>query len=286
MAIRIMTDSGADLDEEDARRNHIEVLPIHIMFGDEVFLSGVTITPAEFYAKMAQSSALPRTSMVTPQRYVESIRPYLQAGDDVIFITLSSKLSGGYESAFIAKRQLEEENLPGRFYVVDALTVTCGQCCLVLEAARARDGEMDAPNIVEHLEAIKTKLTLLAAVDTLRNLKQGGRLSSGSALIATVLNIKPLMSVVDGEVVAVGKERGQAKAQASIVERARQMKMDLTHPVVFAHAHCLDRVRELKEAFHAAFPAGGLLNAPVVEMGATVGTHAGEGAVAVSFFTV
>ena len=202
MAIQIVTDSTCDLTAQEAQEMNVKVIPLRVIFEDAVYADGVDIDKATFYEKQAQAKVLPKTSQLNPQEFCDAFQPMLDTGDEVVMVLLSSKLSGSYQSASIAKEMVEGGE---RLHLVDSLNITMGESVLVRQAVRMRDQGAGAEEIVAKLEELRGRVRFLAFVGTLKYLKMGGRISASTAAIGTMLNISPVVAVVDGEVKSVGK---------------------------------------------------------------------------------
>jgi DegV family protein with EDD domain len=205
MAIRIITDSASDITQVEAAAWGVQVLPLRTIFGQEEFLDGITIDHETFFQKLIESDVLPTTSQLSPFQYEEPFRQAAEAGDEVVCITLSSKLSGCYQSASIAAGDLP-------VVLVDSLNVTIGERLLVERAVQLRDQGLSAREIGRQLEEEKSQIRLIALLDTLEYLKKGGRISSAAALAGSLLSIKPVIAVEHGEIAILGKARGSKTA--------------------------------------------------------------------------
>ena len=192
--IRIITDSTCDLDRETAARLGIEVIPLSLHFGSQAYIDGVSIDHDTFYQKLSEADRLPTTSQLNPADILDVVLPYLEQGDDVVGIFLSSKLSGTFQSAAIAAAMSESD----RFYLVDSQNVTFGMALLVHVACRLRDEGNSAAEIAAALDKLKGRVRLVAVVDTLKYLQMGGRISAASAAMGNLLGINPLVGVIDG----------------------------------------------------------------------------------------
>ena len=215
MSVRIFTDSTSDLSQQQARQLGVEVIPLTVRFGEEEFVDGVTMTPAEFYNKLEESQQLPQTAQINPDVFEKVFGAAREQGDTLVGIFLSSDLSGTFQSARVAQQMLGEEGI----VLVDSRTVTFGLGLLVREAAAMRDAGKSAQEIGAALEELRHKVRLYAAVDTLKYLRLGGRLSGAAAALGGLLNIKPLISVQEGKVESVAKVRGLGPALDWIVSR-------------------------------------------------------------------
>lgn len=278
MSVQIITDSASDITQAEAAAWGIKVLPLQTIFGQETFLDGVNISREEFYQKLIESDTLPTTSQVTPFQYEEVFRAAQEAGDEVVCITLSSKLSGCYQSATIAA-----EEFPA--VLVDSENATIGERILVQLAMRLRDEGKSAAEIGEILEREKKHIRLIGLLDTLEYLKKGGRVSAAVAVAGTLLSIKPVVAVEEGEIVAVGKARGSKNGNnllMSLVEKSGGIHFDL--PFCLAYSGLSDVLLRKYIADSAKLYEGQTDDLPVSTIGSTIGTHVGPGAIAAAFF--
>ena len=280
MSIRIITDSASDISQFEAQKLGITVLPLKTLFGTEEYLDGVNLSHEEFYHKLIESDILPTTSQIPPYDYEEAFRAAVENGDDVVCITLSSKLSGCYQSAMIAA-----EEFPGRVMVVDRLNVAIGGRCLIELALQARDEGKSAAEIGALLNEEKHNIHLVALLDTLEYLKKGGRISSTVALAGTLLNIKPVIAVEDGEVAILGKARGSKNGGNMLMTQVEQAGgIDFSKPFSLAYTGLSDALLNKYIEDSATLYKNKTDYLPVYTIGSTIGTHVGPGAIAVAFF--
>lgn len=278
MSVIIMTDSTADLTPEAARRVARVNLTLH--FGDTDYEEGVDITKEEFYKKLTSGTTVPTTSQPTPFTFEQAYKAALEQGDSVVCVTISSRLSGTYQSATIAA-----ENYPGRVFVVDSRTVTIGAAILVEYALKLADAGMAAGEIADTLIKVREKVRLYAVVDTLEYLKRGGRVSPTVAFTGGLLNIKPIIAVEDGEVKLVGKARGAKQSNAQLTKLIAQSGgVDYQMPLMLGYTGLDDTMLRQYMAENSELWAPCGVEPPCSVVGAVVGTHAGPGAVAVAFF--
>lgn len=278
MSVKIMVDSTADL--KDELRSRFAVQPLTIHFGDEEYLDGVTLTHKEFYEKLIESDTLPTTSQVTPYAFTESFRREINEGNSVVVITISSKLSGTYQSAVIAA-----EDFPGQVFVVDSKSVAIGAGILAELALRLADSGMEAAAIARQLEEEKQKIHLIAMLDTLEYLKRGGRISKTVALAGSMLSIKPVISLDGGEIQVIGTARGSRKANNLLVKEIQNAGgVDFGKPLLLGYTGLSDVLLQKYIEDSAALWEGNAEQLPCTIVGSAVGTHAGPGAVAVAFF--
>ena len=281
MGVRIVTDSAADLDESFVREHGVAVAPLKTIFPDGEYVQGRDLSAQEFYEKLIESTEVPRTSQVTPFEFQQLFDEAVSAGDDVVAVVLSGKLSGTYESALAAARGHE-----GHVFVIDSLNVTIGEQLLVERAVQLRAEGLSAAEIAERLEIERGQLVLIAALDTLEYLKRGGRVSSAVALAGGILNIKPVIGVVDGAVEMVGKARGSKQSNNLLRTKVFEAGgIDFDRPVRLGYTGLSDSLLKKYLRDSADLYEGHIEgDLPVVHIGSVIGTHAGPGAVAVSFF--
>ena len=277
MNTRIIVDSTSDLMPNIKERVHIVPLTVH--FGDEEYIDGVTIDHKSFYEKLVETDVHPTTSQATPAAFAEEYEKAKQAGESAVVITLSSKLSGTYQSAVIATEDYEN------IYVVDSATVAIGGGILVELALRLLDAGLSAKEIAEELNKAKEKVYIVALVDTLEYLKRGGRISKTVAFAGTLLNIKPVIALSDGEILMLGKARGSKQGNNLLVQEIDKAGgIDFTKPVLMGYTGLSDAllVKYIEDSKHLW--ENGLEEVRYTSLGSVIGTHAGPGAVAVAFF--
>lgn len=271
MAIRIITDSAADLLTAQSRELNVSVVPLSVQFGDTTYLDGKTITNEDFYALLLGSSESPTTSQPTPDAFLALFEEAKAAGDEVVCVTLSGELSGTYQSASIAKGICGYEPI----YIVDSLSATMGQQLLVRHACRLRDEGMAAADIAAAVEALKDRVRIFAVIDTLEYLRRGGRLSALQASIGTVTKLKPVITVREGKVVVAGKGFGTAAAVKQVLKFISENPVDEDFPAFSVYSNDPASEEQLLPKLEAA----GLLPRDLQHgvIGATIGTHVGSG---------
>lgn len=282
MSIRIITDSGADIPQGTGAmsREDLTILPMHIYFGEKEFMDGVDLTHRQFYELLIESEELPKTSQIPPYEFEQVYEQAVTAGEQVIVITISSKLSGTYQSACVAAEDYE-----GKVYVVDSLNATLGERCLVDYALRLKDQGKEAEEIVAELEQARGRIRLLALLDTLEYLKKGGRISKSVAMVGGMLSIKPVVSVVDGEVVMVGKARGSRNGNNLLVQEIQKAGgVDYSMPYYLGYTGLDDHMLQKYVEDSRALWESHVDQLHATTVGGTIGTHVGPGAIGVFFF--
>lgn len=277
MKTQIIIDSTADLLPQYKALVHTVPLTLH--FGTEEFLDGVTIDHKTFYEKLVESDTLPTTSQAVPNDFLGAYEEVKASGGEAVVITLASKLSGTYQSAMIAAGDYEN------IYVVDSGSVTIGGGILVELALQLSEEGRSAREIAEMLEQAKKKIVVVALLDTLEYLKKGGRVSKTVALAGSVLNIKPVISVVDGDIRLIGKARGSKTGNNLLVQEIEKAGgIDFTKPVLLGYTGLTDTLlRKYIEDSRYLWDQH-LEQVPYTVVGSVIGTHAGPGAIAVAFF--
>ena len=277
MKTRIIIDSTTDLVPEYKER--VSVVPLIVNFGEEEYIDGVTINYKTFYEKLIESDVLPTTSQANPDAFMKEFEKVKEAGESAVVITLSSKLSGTYQSAMIAADDFDN------IYVVDGGSATIGNSILVEYAFKLLDEGLSAKEIAEKLEEEKGKIVIVALLDTLEYLKKGGRISKTVAFAGTVLNIKPVVSVIDGEIGMLGKARGSKMGNNLLVQEIEKAGgVDFTKPVLLGYSGLSDNLllKYIEDSKHIW--EEGLDSVRYSTIGSVIGTHAGPGAIAVAFF--
>lgn len=277
--ITIITDSASDISQNNNKG--VTVLPMTITFGEENYEDGVSLTPDSFYMKLIESSALPKTSQVSPYAFGQTYENALKSADYVIVITLSSKLSGTYQSACIAA-----DDYDGRVFVIDSENVTVGEQILIDYALSLIDKGIEVNTIVSQLNTMKKRIRLVALLDTLEYLKKGGRISSGAAFLGNVLSIKPVIAIVDGEVSFLGKARGSKQGNNFLIQQVDTYGgIDYSLPVLLGYTGCSTVLMDKYIKDSSSLWEGRIPVPDIIQVGATIGTHIGPGGIAVAFFS-
>ena len=282
MGTKIMVDSASDICMEEAKSMGVILLPIEIRFDEEVYMDGENLLPKEFYEKLIKCDKLPQTSQINPFRFEDEFKKATENGDDVILITLSSQLSGTYQSALSAA-----EKFQGKVFVVDSLTACTCERLLCMYAVQLVKQGLSTKAIVDELNEAKNKVHIIATIDTLKYLKKGGRISAATAIAGALLSIKPVVAIVDGKVGLVGKAMGSRKAKMLVTSLAKERgEIDFSMPygVVWSGLNetIADNFLNETKDFWMGTPVDTI---PKYIIGSTIGTHVGPGALGVAFFT-
>ena len=277
MCVRIIVDSSTNVSEK--YREKIQFVPLTVRFGDKEYLDGVEISKHQFYEMLVESDVLPTTSQATPAAFAEYLESVASAGDSAVVITLSSKLSGTYQSAVLAA-----EDYPN-IYVVDSQSVAIGTGVLAQYAVELAQQGMGAEEIAQVLTQQREKVCVVALLDTLEYLKKGGRISKTVAFAGGMLNIKPVVTVQDGAVVLIGKARGSRNGNNLLVEKIREAGgVDFERPVLLGYTGLSSALLEKYVDDSTALWADHVDKLDGCLLCSVIGTHAGPGAVAVAFF--
>ena len=277
MSVRIVTDSSADVSA--AVKERITAVPLSIFFGREEFADGITISHAEFYQKLISSDVLPTTSQPSPSLFEEVYAEAAEAGDSVVVITISSGISGTYQSACIAAADYDN------VFVVDSQSAAIGTGCLAERALQLVDAGLEAGEIAGILEREKENLRLFAVLDTLEYLKKGGRISGAVAFVGGMLGIKPMITLSDGKVSVIGKPRGNKMGNKMLMEEiAKAGGIDRSKPMMLGYTGLEDSLLQNFIADSDVLWTDHPRPLPQTIVCSVIGTHVGPGAVAVAFF--
>lgn len=276
--VAIVTDSACDLTAAEVEEHGIRVVPLSIRFGDEEYVDGVDLTVEEFYERMSNSDELPETAAPAPGAFEEAFRAAADAGaDSVVCINLSAAISATMQSAQNGARALEGE-IDVR--VLDSRSATGGLGSIVLGAAEAAAAGADVDEVVAVVEDLSDRTRVWGALDTLENLKKGGRIGNAQALLGSVLSIKPIIDLSTGEVEEAGKARTRKKALAWLRDKvAEYAASDGVENLVVMHADA-DDIDTLLDMLAEFADEGGIRSGPI---GPVVGTHGGKGTVGICF---
>ena len=279
MRVTIVIDSTVDA--RPSVRERCTVVPLPVRFGDKEYIDGVTIDRKTFYEMLGESDTLPTTSQPTPDAFTDAFRKAVDSGNEVVVLTLSSKLSGTCQSSNIAAM-----DFPGKGYGGDTGTVAIGSGILAERAVELAQQGLDAKTIAGILTAERDKIRVVAMLDTLEYLKKGGRISKTVAFAGELLAIKPVVSVQDGEIVMLGKARGSKQANNLLVKEIENAGgVDFSKPVLLGYTGLSDLLLKKYIADSAALWEENGSEPDSVLIGSVIGTHAGPGAVAAAFFS-
>ena len=278
MNVRIVVDSTADVTDEI--RAKLSVVPLTVHFGEQEYVDGITINHKQFYEMLVETDVLPTTSQPSPEAFAQVFRQAQEAGEQVVALTVSSKLSGTCQSAMIAAA-----DFPDSVWVVDTKTVAIGCGILAELAVRLKEEGLSAAEIVARLEEERDNIRVIALLDTLEYLKKGGRISKTVAFAGGLLSIKPVVTIQDGEIHILGKARGSKQGNnLLVIEIQKAGGVDFTKPLMLGYTGLSDALLEKYVLDSGALWDGHgdcIQSTPICSV---IGTHAGPGAIAVAFF--
>lgn len=276
--IRIITDSASDILPEECPEN-LTVIPMTIAFGDTVYHDAVDLTHERFYELLVESDTLPSTGAVAPGVYAEAFEAARAAGEDVLVLTLSSKLSGTYQNALLAAEGVD------RVRVVDTLNASVGERILVERALMLVEEGLSLEEVAASLERDRERAVILALMDTLEYARRGGRVPGLLGSVGQVLAIKPVLGVEGGEVKVVGKARGSKNGKNLLSQEiVRHGGIDFRMPIALGYSGLSDRLLRKYVEDNRSLWEQSVESLLCYSMGATIGTHAGPGAIAVAYF--
>ncbi len=276
MAVRVVTDSTADIPLDQAQAASITVVPLTVLFGDEAYLDGVELDNAGFYSKLQASKELPRTSQPSPAAFQEAyIRLINEGADAILSVHLSAKLSGTYQSACTARDTLPDTVTKIPIEIIDSQSVSVGMSRSIIRAAQeAREG-LSLLEIKAHVLDELARTRILAVLDTLEYVKRGGRIGGARAFLGNMLSVKPIISLKDGEVIPVEQPRTRSKAYARVAELLKEMgKIEFVSVGESSEGFGQQLAQVLRTVY-----SGDL---PIYELGAVLGAHTGPGTAAIA----
>ena len=277
--VKIITDSTADFTAAEAAELGIDIVHLRTRFGDEEYVDGIGLSPMQFYEKLVESDVMPCTSQPSPAEFESAFSAALETADEVVAITISAELSGTYQSAVIAAGGFD-----GRVRVVDSRSASIGEQILVRYAARLASEGRPAAEIESLLAENRSRICVLALLDTLEYLKRGGRISAAVAFAGGVLSIKPVVTLRDGAVALVGMARGSKNGGNLLNQLVEKHGIDFSMPYLLGYTGLSDALLMKYVSDSAALWRSHADELPVTSIGSVIGTHAGPGGIAVAFF--
>ena len=275
--IRFLLDTSSDFTVEEVKAKGMDLVPLHITLGEADYKDAYDLTKDAFYELLTTSEEFPKTSQPTPQDFVDAFEDAKEKGDELICILLSSRLSGTFQSATLAKSIVEYDNI----HLVDSLGATHMIRIMAEYGQELADAGKSAKEIVEALEEMKSKIKVLAVVDTLEYLCKGGRVSKTTAAIGEAAKVKPMITVANGEVAVIGKSLGKNKAIGNLLKALGECEVDDRFPIyavsTFGTENC--------DVFEKRLTDAGYNFKERHQIGATIGTHIGPGVFGMIFVT-
>ena len=283
MSIKLITDSACDLSIDFIRENNIDVASLMVNLDGEFILDdlGQTLSHKDFYKKVKEG-AMPSTTQVNVGTFHELFERYVKEGKTILYIGLSSALSGTVSSAVTARKMILEEYPEANINIVDSLSVSVGEGILIYKAVEMIKNNKTVEEIVNYLESIKRKVIHGITVDDLNHLKRGGRISGAVAVVGGLLGIKPTLKIDnDGGVVPAEKLKGRKKAVKHLVNQIKEKGENIEDQTIFiAHADCLEDAVIVKEMILSEYNVKDVI---INSIGAVIGTHGGPGTLGVVF---
>ena len=275
--IRFLLDTSSDFTVEEVKAKGMDLVPLHITLGEADYKDAYDLTKDAFYELLTTSEEFPKTSQPTPQDFVDAFEDAKEKGDELICILLSSRLSGTFQSATLAKSIVEYDNI----HLVDSLGATHMIRIMAEYGQELADAGKSAKEIVEALEEMKSKIKVLAVVDTLEYLCKGGRVSKTTAAIGEAAKVKPMITVANGEVAVIGKSLGKNKAIGNLLKALGECEVDERFPIYAVSTLGTENC----EVFEKRLTDAGYNFKERLQIGATIGTHIGPGVFGMIFVT-
>ena len=280
MSIRIIADSASDISQDLAAKWGITVLPLRVRFGEEEYLDGVTLSNRSFYEKLIETDVVPKTSQIPPFEYEKHFAEAVAAGDDVICFCLSSGVSGSYQSACIAAQDFADH-----VTVIDSRQFCISYYIIVERAVQLRDLGCPAGEIVNRISEELKDAHVIAVFNTLEYLRLGGRIGNAAAFAGNLISLKPVLTIEEGVVKVIGKARGSRNSSNLLVKGIQNLGgIDFDRPVALGYTGFSDEVLQKYVSDSKFLYEGYEDRLEYASVGATIGTYAGPGAIAVAFF--
>ena len=267
--IKFLVDTSSDYTIEEVKANGMGLVPLHITLGEDDYRDGYDLTKDAFYELLTSNEEFPKTSQPTPQDFVDIFEEAQEAGDELICILLSSRLSGTFQSATLAKNIVEYDNI----HLIDSLGATHMIRIMADYGQELAAAGKSAAEIVAELDEMKSKIKVLAVVDTLEYLCKGGRVNKATAAIGEVAKVKPMITVAEGQVAVIGKSLGKNKAIGSLLKALEECEVDDRFPIYSVSTLGTDNC----EVFEKRLTDAGYNFKERLQIGATIGTHVGPG---------
>lgn len=280
----IITDSTTDLSPELVRQLELEIIPLQFVMEDHTYLNypdGRELSEKKFY-ELLRNQKVATTVQVNASRFLECFEPFLKQGKDILYIAFSSGLSGTYGSAVMAQEELKVKYPDNQVYVSDSLSASMGEGLLAYYAVMEKRKGKSVKEVYKWVEKNKLHLCHWFTVDDLNHLKRGGRVSSATALLGTMLGIKPVLHVDDeGHLINVSKVRGRRQSLQAMVDKMKQTCVNPEEQVIFiSHGDCIEDAETLAEMVRSTLKVKDIV---IHYIGPVIGAHSGPGTVAVFF---
>lgn len=282
---QIISDGGCDFTKKEIEQCKIDVVPFYVTLDGETYLrEGIDITKEEYFNRLkAEKDLFPKTAQPSPQDYIDVYTPHLKAGKDIISLTISSKLSGTYNSATLAADMMKEDYPDRTITVIDSLNCAIGQGLILREIIKMRDKGCSITKTVELAEKVIKSTKIYFTLESLEYLKRGGRVGPTTALVGGILGLRPVLHLVEGSVEQLDSVRGKKKVLQLLEEGLVDALKDEVQNINICVGHILsiDDAVTIKTSLETALDIK--ITNPVTEVGVTIGTHAGPGALAIAY---
>lgn len=280
----ILSDSSCDLPEDLKKEYNIDVVPFYVSFDKENYLKeNIDININDFYKKVTNEKIIPKTSLPSMEDYINYFKRHLENGVDILCFTLCSELSGSYQSAINAANIMLEDYPDRKILVIDSKKATVAQGLLVIEASKMQKAGFSLEETYEKMESLKQEGIIIFTIDSLEYLQKGGRIGKASALAGSLLNIKPILLLLNGILEPHSKVRGRKKSLSEVLKIFDEyINEDISkYQIAIAHAYCKDEAIELEKALNEKYNIN--LSYPIFDIGITVGAHTGATAIGIGF---
>jgi len=282
---QIISDAGCDFSKDEAKQHNVTIIPFYVSFdGENYQKAGVDISKDEYFKRLTTEKDLfPKTSQPNPQDYIDVYTPYLEAGKDILSLTISSKLSGSYASAALAIDLLKEEYPDRTIVLIDSLNVCIGQGLILREIIRMRDAGLSLDETAKLAKKILATTRVYFTLNSLEYLKRGGRIGPTTAFVGGILGLSPILQVENGQISQLDNVRGRKRALQLIEEAMVDTLKDETENISISIGHilCAEEAIAFQASTEAALATK--ISNPLTEIGVTVGAHAGPGALAFAY---
>ena len=282
---KIISDGGCDFSKEEENMYGVSVIPFYITFDGTTFLKeGIDITKDDYFNRLlTEKNLYPKTSQPNPQDYIDMYTPYLKAGRDILSLTISSKLSGSHASATIAADILKEEYPNRTITIMDSLNVSIGQSLILREIIKMRDAGYTLEKTVKMAEKVRSTTKVYFTLDSLEYLKKGGRVGPTTAFVGGILGLRPILQVEEGQVTQLDNVRGKARAVKLMEEAAVAALSDEKQNISINVGHILSEADAVNFRANTETALDIKITNPITGIGATIGTHAGPGALGFAY---
>lgn len=280
----ILSDSSCDLPEDLKKEYNIDVVPFYVSFDKENYLKeNIDININDFYKKVTNEKIIPKTSLPSMEDYSNYFKKHLENGVDILCFTLCSELSGSYQSAINAANIMLEDYPDRKILVIDSKKATVAQGLLVIEASKMQKAGFSLEETYEKMESLKQEGIIIFTIDSLEHLQKGGRIGKASALAGSLLNIKPILLLLNGVLEPHSKVRGRKKSLSEVLKIFDEyINEDISkYQIAIAHAYCKDEAIELEKSLNEKYNIN--LSYPIFDIGITVGAHTGATAIGIGF---